>query len=57
MRMARPIEPTPPVVGADADRLLAELANVPPPEEIARRTEEARRFLAEVTAPKPPMPR
>lgn len=51
--MARPIEPTPPIVGEDAERLLAQLEQVAPPEEVARRIEEAERFLAEVMSPKP----
>lgn len=51
--MARPIEPTPPLVGEDAERLLTALEQVAPPDEIARRIEEAKRFLAEVTSPKP----
>jgi hypothetical protein len=52
--MARPIEPTPPLVGADADRLLDELERVAPAEEVARRREAARRFLAQVSTPKSP---
>lgn len=54
--MARPIEPTPTLVGADAERLLDELERVAPPDEIARRREAARRFLAQVSTPKPPPP-
>lgn len=54
--MASPIEPTPPIIGDDADRLLEQLADVAPAEEIERRKEEARRFLAEVTRPKYPRP-
>ncbi len=54
MLMASPIESTPPVDGEDAERLLEQLANVASPEEIARRKEEARRFLAEVSRPKYP---
>ena len=49
--MARPIEPAPPLTGADADRLLDEPEQVAAPEEIARRREAARRFLAQVTGP------
>jgi hypothetical protein len=54
--MARPIEPTPPITGEDADRLAEQLEKVPPPEELARRIEEAKRFLEQVTAPKFPRP-
>jgi hypothetical protein len=54
--MARPIEPTPPLVGADADQLLDELERVAPAEEVARRREAARRFLAQVSTPKSPAP-
>lgn len=54
--VASQIEPTSPITGDDADRLLEQLADVAPPEEIERRKEEARRFLAEVTAPKYPRP-
>jgi hypothetical protein len=54
--MARPIEPTPPLTGADADRLLEELEQVASPDEIARRREAARRFLTQVTGPKSPPP-
>lgn len=54
--MARPIEPTPPIVGDDADRLLEQLADVASPEEIERRREEGRRFLEEVTRRKYPPP-
>jgi hypothetical protein len=50
--MARPIEPTPPVTGEDAERLLEQLEKVPPPEELARRIAEARKFVADVTSPK-----
>ncbi len=50
--MARPIEATPPVIGEDAERLLAQLDCVPPPEELTRRIEAAKRFLAAVTTPK-----
>ncbi len=47
--MARPIEPTPPLTGADADFLLEEIAYVLPSAERARRVDEARAFLAMVT--------
>jgi len=46
--MARPIEPTPPIVSDDADRLLEHLSKVASPDEIARRRAAARRHLAEV---------
>lgn len=54
--MARPIEPTPPITGKDAEKLLAELEQVVPPEEIARHVAEAEQFLALVMKPKYPHP-
>ena len=50
--MARPIEPTPPLVGEDAARLLAQIAVVATPKEVARRREAARLRLAQVMRPK-----
>jgi hypothetical protein len=50
--VARPIEATPTLTGADADRLRASLSNVAPANEIARRQEAARAFLAQTSAPK-----
>jgi hypothetical protein len=50
--MARPIEPTPTLEGEDAERLLESLEHTASPEEIARRRERARAFVAEVTRPK-----
>lgn len=52
--MARPIEPTPPLFGADADRLIAELEHVAPTAEIVALKEAACAFLAEVSRPKGP---
>ena len=54
--MARPIEPTPPLTGADADRLLEALERVAPPDVIARRRKAARRFMAQVAIPTPSPP-
>lgn len=48
--MSSPIEPTPPLTGPDADRLLESLKRVAAPEVIARRREDARRFLAQVSS-------
>jgi hypothetical protein len=48
--MARPIEPTPPLEGADAQALLATLDQGASRAEMNRRTEEARRYMAEVAA-------
>jgi hypothetical protein len=50
--MARPIEPTPTLEGAAAEKLLAELAHVCPPEEARRRIDEARNARAEMMRPK-----
>ena len=49
--MALPIEPTPPLEGADADALLASLEGGASDDEMRRRTEEARRSLALIDAP------
>ena len=49
--MARPIRPTPPITGEEADQLAEELEHVASPEEIVRRKEEARRWLKLVTTP------
>jgi SPFH domain / Band 7 family len=48
--MSRPIEPTPPVEGDDADRLIHDLEHVPTAskEEMKRRYDEARAFLDRV---------
>jgi hypothetical protein len=43
--MARPIEPTPPLNGSDADRLLASLQTGAPESEMRRREEAAKRYL------------
>jgi hypothetical protein len=44
--VARPIEPTPPIVGQDALRLLESLEeNVCSPEEMARRVADAKKYL------------
>ncbi len=50
--MARPIQPTPPLDGDDAEALLRDLENVCSPEEMKRRAEWARRELAEMMRPK-----
>ncbi len=50
--MAKPIQPTPPLEGEDAERLLRDLENVCTTEEAARRVEWARRQLGELTRPK-----
>lgn len=52
--MARPIEPTPPVTGEDAARLLAQLAVVVSPKEMEQRRAAARRHLAQVMQVKTP---
>lgn len=44
---------TPILEGADADRLVDELEHVASPEEIERRRDAARRFMDQVTTPKP----
>jgi len=44
--MALPIEPTPPVTGQDAVRLLESLKNLASDEEIQRRQKAAKRSLA-----------
>lgn len=49
--MARPIESTPVLDGEDADKLLAELENVCPPDEAERRVDAARKLLAKVMVP------
>jgi len=51
--MAKPIEPTPPLDAEDSERLLRDLENVCSPEEAERRRATAKRWLAEVTRPKP----
>jgi hypothetical protein len=50
--MARPIEATPPLTGAEAEELAASLEDVASPEEIERRQRAAREFFAAVTRPK-----
>jgi hypothetical protein len=50
--MARPIEPTPPLTGEDAEQLLVSLEEVASEEEMARRVEEAKKYLAEMMRPK-----
>ena len=47
--MAKPIQPTPPVQGADAEALLLSLEQVAEPEEIERRRAWAERYLEQVT--------
>jgi len=47
--MAKPILPTPPVQGPDAEALLASLEDVADPDEIERRRAWAERYLAQVT--------
>ena len=49
--MARPIRPTPPIIGEDADQLAAQLEQVASPEEIRRRREASRKRLKLVTTP------
>lgn len=43
--MARPIEPTPPLRGADAERLLASLDSGAPETEMRRREEAAKQYV------------
>lgn len=50
--MARPIEPTPPLEGDDALRLLKELADVAPLEVIEARRTQAQVQLADMMRPK-----
>jgi len=50
--VAKPIEPTPPLEGLEAEQLLAELKNVCSPEEADRRLQASRAFLADVMRPK-----
>lgn len=50
--MAKPIEPTPPLEGEEAEKLLAELKDVCSPEEAARRLRASREFLTRVMKPK-----
>lgn len=52
--MARPINPTPPIEGDDAERLLEELEKTAPPDEISRRRKNAERYLKLVGHPKEP---
>lgn len=54
--MASPIEATPTLKGADAQRLLRDLEDVCSPEEAARRIERARAVRAEMMRPKIPRP-
>jgi hypothetical protein len=49
--MARPIRPTPPIIGEEADQLAAELEQVASPEEIRRRREASRQRLKLITTP------
>ena len=49
--MARPIRPTPPIVGEDADQLAAQIEQVASPEEIKKRREASRQRLKLVTTP------
>jgi hypothetical protein len=49
--MARPIEPTPTLRGADAKRLMDELRDVCTPSEAQRRIEYARAARAEMMRP------
>ncbi len=50
--MARPIEPTPPLEGEDAERRLSSLKVTASPEAIARRRKMGEKFLADVARPK-----
>jgi len=54
--MARPIEPTPILIGKDADRLLSDMDDVCPPAEAKSRIDEARRIRAEMMSPKVNLP-
>ena len=54
--MARPIEPTPPLEGQDAERLLASLKTGASDAEMARRAQSARERIDRMTAPKSPRP-
>ena len=49
--MARPIEATPVLEGEDAEKLLAGIENVCPPDEAERRVAAARKLLAKVMVP------
>lgn len=50
--MARPIEPTPPLTGEDAERLLADLMHTCSVEEAQRRIDMAKQKLAIMMTPK-----
>lgn len=54
--MARPIEPTPSLSGADADRLIRDLADVCPPEEARARMAQARTARAAMMESAEPEP-
>lgn len=49
--MARPIRPTPPITGEDADQLAEQLEHVASPEEIKKRREASRQRLKLVMTP------
>ena len=46
--MARPIEPTPPLGWEDWQRLMRDMKNGCSPEEMHRRSEQARKYLEEM---------
>jgi hypothetical protein len=50
--VAKPIEPTPPLEGEEAEKLLAELKDICSPQEAERRLRVSREFLAKVMKPK-----
>lgn len=52
--MAKPILPTPPLEGEEAEALLKSLSETAPPEEQRRFDDWADRYLAEVTRAKQP---
>lgn len=49
--MARPITPTPPITGEDAEALAESIEQVASPEEIEQRREVSRRWMKLVTTP------
>ncbi len=51
-RMAKPIEPTPPLDAEDSEALLRDLERGCSPEEAQRRERQAELWLARVTTPK-----
>lgn len=50
--MAKPIEPTPPLTGKDAQAVLEALDKGASPDEMERRVAEAKKRLTAMTAPK-----